>query len=363
VNPEARRATWACALLLLAAPARGQEAAPPAPAPAVDRASLRLRVVAAGDTMLGSDLRRGEKGVPPRDGEGVLRHVRELFLGADLAFLNLEGPLADGLPQKKCRPDSQSCYPFRMPTRLTRALTAAGIDVVGNANNHAGDLGPEGLDSTIRALDAAGVKHAGKLGDEARLELGGLRIAVLAAHTGHCCLSVLDLEALTAAVRRAAGEADLVILSMHAGAEGVAARRIPAKMERAYGEDRGEVKKAARAAIEAGADLVLGHGPHVLRGMEVWQGRLIAYSLGNFVGYRQFGLGGGPTGTSVMLEATLDGEGKLVSARLHPVALDREGVPHPDRKARYGLKDVRELSRLDFPETGVKVARDGTLSW
>jgi poly-gamma-glutamate capsule biosynthesis protein CapA/YwtB (metallophosphatase superfamily) len=358
-NPDreslARWLPLLCALL--GGPAAAEE---PAPGPGAE--PVRLTVAAAGDAMLGSDLRRGEKGVPARDGEDILSGFKGVFEAADLAFLNLEGPLADGLAQKKCRPDSRSCYPFRMPTRLTRALTAVGIDVVSNANNHAGDLGPEGMESTIRALDAAGIAHAGRLGDEARLEVKGLRVRLLAAHTGSCCLPVLDIPALVSAVERAAADADIVILSMHAGAEGPGARRTPQGMERAFGEDRGEVRRAARAAVEAGADLVLGHGPHVVRGMEVWKGRLIAYSLGNFVGFRQFGLGGGPTGTSVVLEVELGSDGALLAGRLHPVALDREGVPRPDPRGQ-GLWDVRALSKLDFPGTGVKVARDGRFSW
>ena len=125
---------------------------------------------------------------------------------------------------------------------------------------------------------------------------------------------------------------------------------------------RGDVKALARAAVDAGADLVIGHGPHVLRAMEVYRGRLIAYSLGNFVGYRQFGTRGGHGGTSVVLQTELADNGVLISARLHPMMLDSEGIPRPDPDGS-ALPSIQELSDADFPGSGVRVASDGTLSW
>jgi hypothetical protein len=133
-------------------------------------------------------------------------------------------------------------------------------------------------------------------------------------------------------------------------------------VEVAWGEQRGDVKALARAAVDAGADLVIGHGPHVLRAVEVYKGRLVAYSLGNFMGYAQFGTEGGFGGHTVILDATLAANGALVEARLHPIRLDERSVPHPD-PAGTGLGHIRELNASDFPDTGVQIAEDGTLSW
>jgi hypothetical protein len=326
----------------------------------------RLTFAAAGDTMMGSEIKKGPRGLAPGNGESIFVDVKDVLSAADVAFLNLEGPLADDLPSTKCGPNSTSCYAFRTPTRYAAALVSAGIDVASLANNHAFDLGAAGQQATMDALDAVGIAHAGRYGDIATLKrtVDGqpVTIAVLAAHSGSCCLDVNDLDEITAAIRLADREADLVVLSFHGGAEGYKARHVPGKLEIAWGEKRGDVKALARAAVEAGADLVLGHGPHVLRAMEVHEGRLIAYSLGNFVGYRQFGTRGGYGGTSVVLEAELAANGALVSARLHPMALDGEGVPHPDAKGA-ALDQIRELSAADFPETGVRVNPDGTLAW
>jgi len=325
-------------------------------------AGRRIRFAAAGDTMMGSDLRRGAAGLAPGDGEVIFEDVAPIFRAADVAFLNLEGPLADGLPSSKCRPDSTACYAFRTPTRYAKALVHAGIDVASLANNHASDLGAAGQQSTMDALDAVGIAHAGRYGDTASLTVDGLKIGLVAAHSGSCCPNVNQIDEIVAAITLLDRDHDLVVLSFHGGAEGAGARRVPGEVEIAWGERRGDVRALARAAIDAGADLVLGHGPHVLRAMEVYKGRLVAYSLGNFVGYRQFGLGGGYTGHTVLLEAELAPNGVLTSAKLHALRLDDEGVPRPDPTGT-GLQHVRELSALDFPETGVKVGEDGALSW
>ncbi len=334
----------------------------PAPIEVAPSAGQRVRLAAAGDTMLGSELKKGAAGLAPGNGETLLSGFGDVFRAADVAFLNLEGPLADGLPARKCRPASTACHAIRTPTRYVAALTAIGLDVASLANNHAMDLGVPGMDATMATLDAAGIAHAGRTGDVARIERDGLVIAVLAAHSGSCCLNVNRPDEIAAAVRDADTWADLVVVSFHGGAEGPKHRRVPGQVEIAWGERRGDVKAFARAAVDAGADLVLGHGPHVLRAVEVYRGRLIAYSLGNFIGFRQFGTMGGPGGTTAVLDVTLAANGALVAARLHAGLLDNQGVPHPDPTGA-AFQQIEELSRLDFPETGVRVGKDGTLTW
>lgn len=322
----------------------------------------RIRIAAAGDTMMGSDLRKGAAGLAPGNGEGIFVDAKAHFEAADIAFLNLEGPLADGLPSTKCGPKSTSCYAFRTPTRYTAALVHAGVDVASLANNHAFDLGAAGQESSMTALDAVGIAHAGRYGDVAYVERNGMTVAFVAAHSGSCCLNVNKPDEIAAAIRVADAKADLVVLSFHGGAEGYKARHVPGKVEIAWGERRGDVKALAHTAIDAGADLVIGHGPHVLRGLEVYKGRLVAYSLGNFVGFRQFGTKGGLGGTSAILDVELAGNGVLVSAKVHPMALNGEGAPRNDpENASFG--QFNELSAADFPDSAAKVGSDGTLTW
>jgi poly-gamma-glutamate capsule biosynthesis protein CapA/YwtB (metallophosphatase superfamily) len=185
---------------------------------------------------------------------------------------------------------------------------------------------------------------------------------VLGAHSGSCCLNVNEPAGIAAAVKEADAWADLVVVSFHGGAEGAEHRHVLGQVEVAWGEPRGDVKAFARAAVDAGADLVLGHGPHVVRAMEVYRERLIAYSLGNLCGFRQFGTQGGWGGASVVLDAALAKDGRIASARLHPIALDGDSRPHPDPSGK-GLDAVRELSAADFPDTGVRVGKDGALDW
>jgi len=210
----------------------------------------------------------------------------------------------------------------------------------------------------MAALDKAGIAHAGRYGDTASLERNGLKVAFVAAHSGSCCLNVNEVDEVVAAIRVADRDHDLVVLSFHGGAEGSGARHVPGKTEIAWGERRGDLKKLARAAVDAGADLVLGHGPHVLRAMELYKGRLIAYSMGNFVGYRQFGAGE-YTGTSEVLQLQLASNGVLTGGRVVPLMLNGESAPVPDPSGK-AIRQLNELAAADFPQTGVTIAEDGT---
>ena len=111
------------------------------------------------------------------------------------------------------------------------------------------------------ALDQRGIAHAARVGEVARFEAEGRKVHVVAAHSGGCCLNVNRVKDVQAAIKRerAAG-ADVVIFSFHGGAEGSKARHVPEKLELAWGEKRGNVKALARAAVDAGADVVIGHG-------------------------------------------------------------------------------------------------------
>jgi hypothetical protein len=318
-----------------------------------------LRVRAVGDVMLGTDFPAGF--LPPEDGAGMLRTVAPLLRDADLTFANLEGPLCDSGVTTKCPPGKPegSCYAFRVPTRYGRYLVDAGLDVVSTANNHNGDFGDTCRAATERTLDALDIAHSGRAGDVASLEANGLRIAVIGFHASAATHDVRDPATAADLVRGLAAGHDLVIVSFHGGAEGSRAIRTPTGTETYYGEDRGDVRAFARAVVDAGADLVVGHGPHVLRGMEIYKDRLVAYSLGNFATYGRFNVTGNQ-GLGVVLEAVLDREGRFAGGRLLATRQLGEGIPEPDPEGR-ALDLVRQLSIEDFPGTAVRVARDGSL--
>ena len=147
-------------------------------------------------------------------------------------------------------------------------------------------------------------------------------------------------------VRAAARRAPGVVTMFHAGAEGADKTRVPGGREHAFGEDRGDSRHFARAAIDAGADLVVGSGPHVVRGLELYRGRLIAYSLGNLTGYRNFSTAG-TSGLSGLLRVTLDADGTAATFEITSLRLDGVGIPHVDRR-RATERLMRRHSPADF---------------
>lgn len=321
-----------------------------------------ITIAGVGDIMLGSPFPE-EIRMPPNDGADLLKDVAPLLQNADITFGNLEGPLADGGISEKCGEGKPNCYAFRMPTRYGKYLREAGFDVLSLANNHASDFGDEGRASTRRTLDDLGIKHAGS--DKTQfsttfLKIKGKTVAFIGFATNKLAPNVNDLAFARQLVMAADKKADIVVVSFHGGAEGVVSQRVPRKTEMFFEEKRGNLPLFSRTVIDAGADLVLGHGPHVLRGMEIYKDRLIAYSLGNFATYGWFKLEGA-TAETLVLEVELDGKGKFLGGKIHPVSLEGWGVPKPD-KTNSAIKTIRRLSSLDFGAGAPKISGDGLIS-
>lgn len=320
-------------------------------------AGAKLRIRAVGDVMLGTDIPEGH--LPPGGPDSVIAGVSALLKDADLTFANLEGPLCDSGTTKKCR-NGGNCYAFRTPTSYGRVLAEAGVDLASTANNHSGDFGEVCRRETETTLDTLGIRWSGPPGSIATVERNGLRVGMVAFHTAPHCNHVNNLPTATALVRSAAATHDVVIVSFHGGAEGPKALHVPHGKETFMGEDRGDLRAFTHAVVDAGADLVLGHGPHVVRAVELYKGRLIAYSLGNFATYGRFNLKG-PQGLGMILEAELDAEGRFSAGRLLPTKQEGQGIVVSDADAAV-VRLVRGLTEADFPETGARVADDGTLS-
>ncbi len=320
-----------------------------APEPAV-----RLRAV--GDVMLGTSVPEGH--LPPDGGVHLLAEVAPLLADADLTFANLEGPLCDSGSSTKCKKGG-NCYAFRSPTAYVEALVAAGFDLASTANNHAGDFGEACRRETEKTLDAHRIAWSGPPGTIGTTTVKGLRLALVAFHTSASTNDVNDLAGAKALVKKAKEQADLVVVSFHGGAEGYDKQHVVDGSELFLGENRGDVKAFTHAVIDAGADLVLGHGPHVLRALELYQGHLIAYSLGNFATYGRFTLSG-PLGIAGVLEVELAKDGRFVSGRLLPTLQEGKGVPKKDPSGQ-GIALVRQLTLKDFPDSGLVIADDGVV--
>jgi Bacterial capsule synthesis protein PGA_cap len=279
-------------------------------------------------------------------------------LRSDVAIGNLEGTLAVG-GSSKCGPSSTDCFAFRAPPSYARMLRQAGFTLMNVANNHAYDYGSEGQRETLAALHSSGLRWTGQPGQITTVRVRGMHIAVIGFAPYSWAQSLTDLKGAKRIVARAARLADLVVVLMHAGAEGADRQHVKPGTEWFLGENRGDAESFGRAVVDAGADLVMGSGPHVLRGMEWYHGRMIAYSLGNFLGDGTLGIGG-VLGVSGILHVTLGVDGAFLHGDLTPVRLVSPGVPALDpAEAAHGI--VRTLSREDFGRNAMRVTFKGQL--
>ena len=312
-----------------------------------------VTIAAVGDIAMGRD-----GFLPPRGPESLFAQVRDELQG-DVVLGNLEQALTDS-GSSKCGKKSTDCFAFRTPPSYATALEGAGFTVLNLANNHAHDYGQTGVDDTVAALTDARLAHTGLVGELPRVRKRPVRVTVLGFGFYPTGESLLDIPRAEQLVRRASRWADVVIVTFHGGAEGKDAGHVPRGMETYLGEERGDLREFSHAVVDAGADLVVGHGPHVLRGMEWYKERLIAYSMGNFAGNRTFrtnGLGG----VTGILQVTLRGDGSWAEGSLAPVVLVGDGVAAPDpAEAAHGI--VRRLSRQDFGRRAMQVSPTGELS-
>jgi Bacterial capsule synthesis protein PGA_cap len=330
-------------------PAASTQAAPAREPPADET----VTIAAVGDIAMGRD-----GYLPPDDGAALFAQVHRLLRG-DVVLGNLEQALTES-GASKCGPNNPNCFAFRTPPSTARALASAGFTVMNLANNHSYDYGQPGQDDTVTALNEVGLEHTGLSGELPRVQERPVRVIVLGFGFYSTSESLLDIPRAKELVEQANRRADVVVVTFHGGAEGTEATQVPRGTETYLGEQRGNLRAFAHAVVAAGADLVIGHGPHVLRGMEWHQERLIAYSLGNFAGNHTF-LTDGLYGVSGVLRVTLGSDGSWVKGTLSPTALVGDGIAVPDpTEAAHGL--VRDLSRHDFGRKAIWVSQTGELS-
>ena len=296
-------------------------------------------------------------GLPPSSGRYLFSATKQ-YLKANVSIVDQEGTLTYVGPSKCAGTSSSECFAFKSPPSYAANLTAAGFNVANVADNHTFDYGAIGLASTVAALHRVHVPYTGLPGQFSILHVGKVAVAVLGFAPYHWCANSLDLPAVRALVEKARREANVVIVYFHAGTQGANAIHVGPGPESVFGDPQGDINVLAHTFVDAGADMVIGTGPHVLRGIEFYKGRMIAYSLGNFVGYRGFGLGGNLS-TSAVLQATITAGGKFVTARLRPVELDSNGVPSP---GGYGVSLVKTVSVQDFGRNAARISGSGVIA-
>jgi len=319
-----------------------------------------ISIIAVGDIMMGSNY-PSSASLPPNDGKDILDNVSEVLKDADVTIGNLEGTLLNsGGKPKECG-SPEHCHSFRMPEHYAGYLKEAGFDFMNLANNHSGDFGIVGRESTVNTLKDYGIKYAGLETDATSImQIGNLKIgfAGFAPNWGTCDIN--NIPKAKEIISELKKKCDLVVVCFHGGAEGSGAQRVKEGTEFYLGEKRGNVVDFSRSVIDAGADLVFGSGPHVSRSVELYEGKLIAYSLGNFCTYGKFGISG-VLGYAPIIKVYIDSKGKFVKGEIISAQQKGRGVPFLDDEHK-AAQTIAKLTKIDFPNTDLIISETGIIT-
>ncbi|GBF49966.1 capsule synthesis protein, CapA [Leptospira ryugenii] len=316
--------------------------------------SKNISFKAVGDTIPGTNYPENKL---IDDEKRLFAAIQETLSGADILFGNFESTLTE-YPHSGKDVSRPNTYAFRTPPAYANLLKSVGFDVMSVVNNHSYDFKEAGFLDTLRNLNQAGILAVGGKNTIQYLNKKGKKIAFIGFSYQTYHNSITRMEEAEVLVKEAVANADIVVLSIHAGAEANAIHT-PDAEEIFLGENRGNMVKFSHRMIDLGADLVLGHGPHVPRGMEIYKDRLIAYSLGNFMGYRSLS-SKGDNGLSLVLEVLVDEQGGFVSGKIHPVLMKDPGIPFPDPEKK-SIRFIRQLSKEDFPNSPLTIDEEGNV--
>lgn len=322
----------------------------------------KVMITGVGDIMLGTAF-PSARFLPPHDNPLLLLgDLADTLAQSDITFGNLEGSFLDqGEPAKKCR-DTTICYLFRMPERYAGTLAVSGFDFLSLANNHFSDFGYPSRMRTMQLLDSLGIKYGGLLEYPfSFLARDSLLFGFCAFAPNAGTVSIIEMAKAEEIVRQLADTCDIVIVSFHGGAEGSNYQHVTKDYEMYYTENRGDVYSFAHRMIDAGADVIFGHGPHITRAVEVYNERFIAYSLGNFCTYGRFNLSG-PNGIAPVIKINVDTAGRFLSGRIIPVYQDYSSGVRIDPGKRV-IQKIRDLTTADFPDAVITINENGEISY
>lgn len=316
-----------------------------------------LNIAMTGDIMMGTTY--PSIMLPANNGRDLFRDAKDILSGADLTVGNLEGAICDG--GRSTKGTGPNSYAFRTPTSYGHLLKEAGFDFLSMANNHANDFGLEGIESTESVLDEQGILYSGIAGrvESAVIERKGLKIGLCAFGHNSYTLKHTDLNTVGRIVDDLVSRCDLVIVSFHGGAEGRTKNHLPNGPETFLGENRGSLRQLAHFCIDHGADVVYGHGPHVVRAMEVYKDRFIAYSLGNFCTPYNVSLTG-ISGYAPVVEININADGSFIDGKIHSFLQTRGIGPRKDA-ADSVAHEIRSLSNADIPQNQAVIDTQGNI--
>lgn len=317
-----------------------------------------IHIAAVGDLMLGTAYPNAYN-LPPDSAKNSLKAAEKYLKEADVAFGNLEGTLVDsGVPigKKMFKP-----YSFRMPVNYGNIFKDAGFDVLSIANNHIDDFGDKGRKSTVEVLDSMGINHAGlQVNPTSIFSINGVKYGFCAFSPNAQVVSLHDFKGAARIIKDLKQQVDIVIVSFHGGGEGTGYEHVPCKKESYMGENRGDVHAFAHNAIDAGADVIFGNGPHVTRAMEVYNKRLIAYSLGNFCTYKSVSVSG-VCGLAPLLKVNLNKKGEFLNGNIIGFKQTHGDGLVPDSLNNAAIR-IKYLTEMDFPQSGLAIANNGVIT-
>lgn len=320
-----------------------------------------ITLIAVGDIMMGTNY--PSNAYLPPDSVELLKPLHYLLQSGDVTFGNLEGSVLNSGGDVKACSDPSKCYAFRQPEYLVKQLKTAGFDLLSVANNHLGDFGDVGRINTLKVLEENGFTYAGqerKPWDTMTVE--GIKIGFTAFAPNNGCLQITDYATAKRIVSELDAMCDIVIVSFHGGAEGSSKTHVTKKTEIFYGEDRGNVYEFSRMVIDAGADVVLGHGPHVTRAIDCYKGKFITYSMGNFCTYHRFNLNG-ISGMAPVFKLTINKRtGDFVIGEVISIKQLGEGGPLVDEN-NGALNQIIQLTKSDLPELKVNFSNTGIFTF
>ncbi len=325
-----------------------------------DSIKTEITVIGVGDIMLGSNY--PSRSLLPN--KNILETTESILQDADLTVGNLEGTLFDtGGTPKSCGNPSV-CYVFRTPSSYGEYLKSAGFDYLSIANNHSNDFGPVGINRTISNLDSLGIKHSGikDLNEWAVIEKDGIKYGFVSFAPNTVTVKLNDYEYAKKLIKSTKEKSDILVVMFHGGAEGSKYEHIPRKNEIFYGENRGNVFEFARMAIDSGADIIFGQGPHVTRAIELYNGKFISYSAGNFATYGNFSLNG-PNGIAPIFKIIIDNKGNFIRGKIIPTRQYKGGKGPVIDNNNTVIRKIISLNHTDFPEgNGLNVSEDGNIT-
>ena len=332
--------------------------------PKIDKHNKKTEftIIGVGDIMLGSNY--PFEYLLPENDANILENTQNILKNADITAGNLEGTLFDtGGTPKSCN-NPNVCYVFRMPSRYGTYLKQAGFDYLSIANNHSNDFGEIGIKETMKNLDNLGIKYSGikDITESAVLEKDGKKFGFISFSPNSATVKLNDYNYAKKLISELKSKVDIVIVMFHGGAEGANAEHITKRQEIFHGEDRGNVYEFAHFAIDNGADIIFGQGPHVTRAVELYKNKFISYSGGNFATFGKINISGS-MGIAPIFKIRIDNKGDFISGEIIPVKQTYRSLGPFIDSEKLAIKKIIYLNKSDFPNgNGLSISEEGKIN-